>query len=124
MNNIINVIKVGYKTRSVSVKLLYCKKNLKIVNFLIKCGIIKKYFLKNNYIKIWLRYINNKPLIYDIQMISKKGFRKYIDITKLKYLNNKIGTDIIILSTNKGFLTSIEAQSLNIGGELLFKICF
>lgn len=124
MNSIINIIKVGYLTRSVFVKLSYCKKNLKILNFLLKYGIIKKFFVKKNQIILWLRYINNKPLIYDIKIISKKGFRKYVNITKLKHLNNKIGTDIIILSTNKGFLTNIEAQSLNIGGELLFKICF
>jgi ribosomal protein S8 len=57
-------------------------------------------------------------------MLSKKGFRKYINIRNLKRLNNKIGTDIIILSTNRGFLTSLEAQSLQLGGELLFKISF
>lgn len=124
MVKLINIIKIGYLTQKPFVQVRYRVKILKFLNFLLKHGIIKKYFVKNKKIFIWLRYLKNQPLIQNFMFISKKGCRKYITYKELKKLYNNSGTNILILSTSLGYLTSDEALALKCGGELLYKIIY
>ena len=124
MIDLINIIKLGYLGRKVFVKTKFSNKKLIFLSFLYKQGLIKRYYLKNNYIIIFLRYVNNQPLFKDFNFISKKGYRKYVTFKNLKNLNQVAGTNTLILSSSFGYITNFEAMRLHIGGELLYKIVY
>lgn len=96
------------------------KQIIKIVDLLIKEGLLNGYYLSNNnIINILLKYNNQKPVINQIQLISKPGKRVYV---KNKWILKNQKDSLFILSTQKGFLTHMDAQRLNLGGELICKI--
>jgi ribosomal protein S8 len=129
MNKIINVkniltsIKNGYSQNQ---KIVFCRKNefnLKILFLLYKEGLIVDYKLEFDYLKIKLRYHNNKPLIYDIIMIYKSSLKKFFSYEEIKKFYRKY--DLFFVSTSYGIISSNELFkffSLNkkIGGQLLF----
>jgi small subunit ribosomal protein S8 len=70
-------------------------------------------------IKIALKYDpkSKAPAIKKLIRVSKPGLRKYTGATELPRVLNGLG--IAILSTSKGVLTEKEAQTLNVGGEVI-----
>lgn len=71
-------------------------------------------------IKVTLRYYKREPVIKNIKRLSKPGRRIYSSVDKLPRVNNGLG--IAIISTSKGVMTSKQAKSRNIGGELLCSV--
>lgn len=68
--------------------------------------------------------VNWNSVNLKVTRISKPGRRIYCTAKELKKINYKL-TNIastLIISTNKGVMTVTKAVSLNVGGELLFKI--
>lgn len=84
INNFINNLKIGYKNRSTYIKITLSNENLKIIQYFYKYNWIKNYIIKNKKIYVYLRYIENKPLIQNIILNSTKGYRKYLNIENLK----------------------------------------
>ena len=72
------------------------------------------------HIEILLKYVGKTPAISIIKFISKPGRRIYLSAKHLWYVKNEFG--LVILSTNKGFLSLENSRRRNIGGELLFII--
>ena len=72
-------IKVGYKSRLLSIKVLKNKLTLNFLILLYKIGLIRSFFILNNENKIlvYLKYRNNKPIFYSIDLISKPSRRIY-----------------------------------------------
>lgn len=70
-------------------------------------------------IKIALKYdkITKEPVIKRIQRISKPGLRKYAGSSEMPRILNGLG--IAIVSTSAGVMTGKQAESQNIGGEVL-----
>lgn len=70
-------------------------------------------------ILIALKYhpITKVPAIRALKRVSKPGLRKYAGADSLPRVLNGLG--IAILSTSKGVMTDKEAQTLNVGGEVL-----
>lgn len=70
-------------------------------------------------IKIALKYdkITKDPVIKKIQRISKPGLRKYVSSSEIPRVLNGLG--IAIVSTSAGVMTGKQAQSQNVGGEVL-----
>ena len=89
-----------------------------------KDGFIKDYEVFDNgsfeEIEITLSYVGNKPVIKDIEVLSKPGKRLYSGLEDLPVVYNGLG--VVILSTSKGVMADYEAKALGIGGELLLKI--
>ncbi len=71
-------------------------------------------------IKVTLRYYKRVTVIKNIKRLSKPGRRIYSSVDKLPRVNNGLG--IAIISTSKGVMTSKQAKSHNIGGELLCSV--
>jgi ribosomal protein S8 len=72
-------LKLAYKNHYTSVKV---KKNKFTVNFLYllqKIGLIRGFFfiLNENYILVYLKYINGRACFMDINLISKPSKRVY-----------------------------------------------
>lgn len=70
-------------------------------------------------IKIALKYdkMTKDSVIKEIQRISKPGLRKYASSSELPRILNGLG--IAIVSTSHGVMTGKQAQSQNVGGEVL-----
>ncbi|MCX7547853.1 30S ribosomal protein S8 [Xanthomarina sp. F1114] len=99
--------------------------NLKkeITKILFEQGYILSYKFEDNTvqgtIKIALKYNKEtkEPVIKKIHRISKPGLRKYSSSKELPRILNGLG--IAIVSTSHGVMTGKQAQSANVGGEVL-----
>ena len=124
MHNIrefLNKLHIGYKCRSISIKIPFNIENSKIVHFFYEKGWIKLYSIQDKKINVYLRYINNKPLFTKIKFISTSGHRKYFSKKSLFfYKKNNGGNAHILLHTSNGLLTLKIAESLAIGGEVSY----
>ena len=119
-------IKVGYKSRLLSIKVLKNKLTLNFLILLYKIGLIRSFFILNNENKIlvYLKYRNNKPIFYSIDLISKPSRRIYWSLNMLSYNYSKYSfSTFYIISTSQGLITSNDAiLSKNISGEILCRI--
>ena len=131
MNNfifadLITRIKVGYKARLLSIKVLKNKLTVNFLFLLYKIGLIKSFhILKNeNKILLYLKYIDNKPAFFSIDLISKPSYRVYWTLNILSHNYRKYSfSTFYIISTSKGLITSNDAiLQKNISGEILCKI--
>ncbi len=70
-------------------------------------------------IKIALKYEpdTKKPVIRDLQRISRPGLRQFKKADELPRVINGLG--VAIVSTSKGILTDKQAREANVGGEVL-----
>lgn len=85
-------------------------------------GYIENYEVKSDekfkYIEITLKYdASNKPVISNLQRVSKPGLRTYCKSKNIPQVFGGMG--IAILSTSKGLLTDRKARKENLGGEIL-----
>lgn len=117
----LNKMHIGYKCRSIYIKVAVNVENSKIVHFFFEKGWIKLYFIQDNEIVIYLRYINNKPLFTKIKFISTKGHRKYYSKESLYFYKKYNGGNAnILLYTSYGLLSLNSAKQLAIGGEVAY----
>lgn len=101
---------------------------LAVVKLLYKEGFIQSFSIKkvsfnsNVGLKIFitLRYFNNKPIFKNLRIVSTPSRLNYLNIKDLSKISNK--KIVLILSTNKGLLTSLECKKHKIGGKLLFAL--
>lgn len=99
------------------------KKNCEaLLNVLWDEGFILGYkiFPQNHILKVYLKYVRNLPVINNIKVVSKPGFRIYYSYKNLIKFNTLNG--MLILSTNQGIKTSEECKNLRLGGEPLIII--
>lgn len=94
------------------------KNFLLILKILYKEGIILTYSKINTNIIIKLRYYYNISCLKRIKIVStasKPVFLNKFEILKLVEKNK-----LLIFSTSRGFLTSLECKNLQIGGKFVF----
>jgi small subunit ribosomal protein S8 len=72
-------------------------------------------------IRAILRYTRRKPVVTEVEIISKPSLRVYISAIEN---HKRAGRDAMtaILSTSQGIMTGKDAQKKGIGGELLFRV--
>ncbi len=115
-----NAVKAGH--RVVEIPASNVKKE--ITKILFDQGYILSYKFEDDNgpqgsIKIALKYdkLTKDPVIKKIQRISKPGLRKYASSSEIPRILNGLG--IAIVSTSHGVMTGKQAQSENVGGEVL-----
>ena len=64
-----------------------------------------------------LRYIDGKPVIADIDRVSRPGLRIYKPCAELPQVRGGLG--IAVVSTNLGIMTDRSARRAGVGGEVL-----
>lgn len=80
----------------------------------------ENYTEKNKkYLLLSLKYFGKgrKPIISNLERVSKPGLRVYKNSKALPVVLDNIG--IAIISTSKGVMTNLKAKELGIGGEIL-----
>lgn len=93
----------------------YKKSSTKILNVLWDEGYILGYKKSLNSLKIYLKYKNGLPAITLIKALSKPSLRMYYSVKQLWKLD--LSNGLIVLSTNKGFLSDKECKKKKLGGE-------
>jgi ribosomal protein S8 len=121
---LLNNIKIGYKNRCSFITVLTTTENLKLLQFFFKKNWIKQYVIVDNKIRVYLRYLLNKPLFNKITIISTSGHRKYVCKDSIKYLLYNTGSGSVFINTALGLLSLKECRNLGIGGEVVFVIYY
>ena len=70
--------------------------------------------------EVELKYSEGKPVIIEIQRISRPGRRVYSGAGDLPRIYNGLG--ISIISTPRGVMSDVEARKQNVGGEVLCRV--
>jgi small subunit ribosomal protein S8 len=123
LSNTISIIKVGCNARHLQVVVQNSKLCINVLGVLYRLGYIRGFIVKDQKnVIILLKYINNKPVIRNIAIISTPGRRTYIGHKKLEKFLAKKDSGFLVLSTSKGILTDEESNMFKIGGEALLKV--
>jgi small subunit ribosomal protein S8 len=73
----------------------------------------------NNKIQIRLKYFKDKPVITNLNLISKPSLLIFSNFNNLKKFSNNY--DYFFISTSTGVISSAVAnKNINVGGILLF----
>jgi len=67
-----------------------------------------------------LKYLDDQPVIREIQRVSKPGRRVYASVKNIPQVANGLGVSIV--STPKGVMADHEARANNVGGEVLCRV--
>ena len=71
--------------------------------------------------RIYLKYDQRQVAkIQDIQRVSKPSRRFYSKVSRIPEIRSGYG--LTLLSTNRGVLSSMEAKTKNVGGEVLCQV--
>jgi small subunit ribosomal protein S8 len=72
-------------------------------------------------LRVVLKYdYNEKPIIQQLQRVSKPGLRRYVAATAIPRVRGGLGT--AVLSTSRGLMTDREARAARVGGEVLCQV--
>ena len=87
-------------------------------------GFIIGYKMENiNYIEVFLKYFQDKPVINNFNSVSTPSRRVYLNKENIIHWKNQNNCfDLLILSTNKGVLTHQDALLKKAGGEVLVSL--
>lgn len=87
-------------------------------------GFIADYAVRNennkSNIDVTLKYQGRKPVITQLQRVSRPGRRHYVNARDLRPVRNNMG--IAIVSTSHGVMTGRKANKLNLGGEVICQV--
>jgi small subunit ribosomal protein S8 len=114
-------IRNGYKARLKEIELVFSNFMLNFLRILKSEGYIEDYevFQEGNKktIGVVLKYVRERGALREIKCISRPGQRIYTKKDKVPVIKNYLGC--VILSTNKGLMSSKEAKSHGLGGEIV-----
>jgi len=114
-------IRNAYLRRHASTKVRKTKFNVSVLKVLQEQGSIKsfeegieddKYF-----VIVHLSYINNRPSMKSVKMVSRPGLRVYYGVADIP--RYKSGLAYGVITTSKGVMTTHQAVSAGLGGELI-----
>jgi len=92
-----------------------------ILEILKKEGYIENFKLiedkKQGQVRIYLKYIAEKPAIRNIKRASRPGLRLYVKHKKVPVVLR--GRGLAIISTSKGVMTDKDAREQSLGGEVI-----
>lgn len=66
---------------------------------------------------IELKYFEGRPVIEQMERVSRPGLRRYAGAAELPKVRGGLG--IAVISTSKGLMTDRAARAAGIGGEVL-----
>jgi small subunit ribosomal protein S8 len=123
LSNMVSAIKVGSRSRQLSVVAQNSKLCVGVLNVLYRLGYIRGFSIKNRKnIVIMLKYVGSKSVLRNINVVSTPGRRVYIKNKTLTKILQRKDSGFLVLSTSSGLLTDEESVMRNIGGEPLVKV--
>ena len=71
-------------------------------------------------LRVYLKYIEDKPVIRHLERVSRPGRRRYVGKDEIPRVRNGLG--MAILSTSAGMLSDRAARSAGVGGEVMARV--
>lgn len=68
-------------------------------------------------LRLYLRYYEDRPVIRNVERVSRPGRRVYKPADQLRPVRGGLG--IAIISTSKGMMTDKQARKDKVGGEIM-----
>jgi small subunit ribosomal protein S8 len=68
-------------------------------------------------LRVYLKYYDDKPVIRNLERVSRPGRRIYRGATELPRIRSGLG--IAIVSTSKGMMSDRQARAQKVGGEVM-----
>jgi small subunit ribosomal protein S8 len=112
-------IKNAQRSKWTSVRVARSRLIVDILVVLRSEGFIRGFFMGEDFILIYLKYYNGRPLINNLKLISKPSNKVYYDVATLINKDKSKGKGFFILSTRLGILTTEQAIKQNCGGEVI-----
>ena len=72
---------------------------------------------RHGVLRLYLKYFEDRPVIRNIERISRPGRRRYAGVSDLKPV--RAGMGIAIVSTSRGVMSDKQARAENVGGEVM-----
>lgn len=115
-----SIIKNGYLSKFSEVDIKRSNQTENFLKVLYKEGMIRGYKLKDSRtIKVLLKYINGTSVIQNIKKVSSPSRSIYFSKIDIDYWKNKTKHDFLIISCDKGVISSNESNELHTGGKVL-----
>ena len=91
------------------------------LNFLWDEGYILGYDNSDvNYIKIFLKYVDDEPVIKSIKVVSKPGHRIFYTVKQIWKIEST--KNFMVFSTSRGVMSLLDCKKHNVGGEAVLMI--
>ena len=119
-------IKNGYLGKKTEVSVPYSRLKEELAKILAEEGYLEKLKTQNSKLKtgkelvLTLKYEGKKPILTDVQRVSKPGLRIHVGKKKIPRVLGGLGD--VIISTPKGLMTGKKAKEKGLGGEVICKI--
>ncbi|MDH5518648.1 MAG: 30S ribosomal protein S8 [Gammaproteobacteria bacterium] len=114
-------VRNGQSADKASVQMPSSKGKVAIATVLKNEGFISNFSVDENagkpLLNVDLKYFQGKPVIEEINRVSRPGLRIYKSKDELPKIQNGLG--IAIISTSKGVMTDSQARAAEQGGEVL-----
>jgi len=122
VSDLVAMIRNGYLAKRATISSPISKLREDILKILKEEGYIASYSksVEDKKFNINLKYHLSKPVISEIEVISKPGKRIYANVKDIPLIRNGLG--VIIISTSQGVVADSVARTNNVGGELLLKV--
>lgn len=122
VSDLVAIIRNGYLAKRNIVSSPISKLREGILKILEQEGYILSYSRSPDSKKfdIHLKYHFLKPVVSEINVISKPGKRIYCKSNEIPVVKNGLG--VVVISTSKGVVADSFARSMKVGGEVLLKI--
>lgn len=122
IGDLLTRIRNGQRGRRAQVRSPVSKQRAAVLDVLKSEGYIRGYIKVGDggirdIFEIELKYNEGRPVITEINRVSRPGRRVYSPIEDLPRVYNGLG--ISILSTSKGVMSDLEARRQNLGGEVI-----
>ncbi|HSM36956.1 MAG TPA: 30S ribosomal protein S8 [Longimicrobiales bacterium] len=72
---------------------------------------------RHGVLRLYLKYFEDRPVIRNIERVSRPGRRRYAGVSDLKPV--RAGMGIAIVSTSRGVMSDKQARAENVGGEVM-----
>ncbi|QCI20053.1 MAG: 30S ribosomal protein S8 [Buchnera aphidicola (Brevicoryne brassicae)] len=120
VSDMLTRIRNGQLSNKYSVKMPSSKLKKSIIELLKKEGFIKDFNITGTSkleLEIILKYFKGKPVVENIQRVSRPSLRIYKKKNKLPKVMDNLG--IAVISTSKGIMTDRKAREVGLGGEIV-----
>ncbi len=120
ISDMLTRIRNGQAANKVAVSMPSSKLKVAIANLLKEEGYIADYAVSGEAkpeLEVTLKYFQAKPVIEQIQRVSRPGLRIYKKKDELPSVMGGLG--VAVVSTSKGLMTDRAARKAGLGGEII-----
>ncbi len=120
ISDMLTRIRNGQAAAKVAVKMPSSKLKVAIAELLKAEGYVSDYAISGEVkpeLEVTLKYFDAKPVIEQIQRVSRPGLRIYKKRDELPSVMGGLG--IAVISTSKGLMTDRAARKAGLGGEII-----